>query len=190
METVIRENVNKVEQMKFERKHQAEVQDARTASNIQSLEAKLDDKTKTYNSMWHSRSCLRKELQLQQMNHSVWSPHLRTKLSPGTASATHFPPLEIRSSTVANGSCPPPDTIQRAEPRSVVMELLINHLFAHRDTLTAEQEAAMTTYVARHHLALPVVITAWVVLYCTFICVPNRGLSQSVSRKRNYRRPT
>jgi chromosome segregation ATPase len=47
METVIRENVNKVEQMKFERKHQAEVQDARTASNIQSLEAKLDDKTKT-----------------------------------------------------------------------------------------------------------------------------------------------
>ena len=38
-------------------------------------------------------------------------------------------------------------TIHRAEPRSVVMELLINHLFAQRDTLTAEQEAAMTTYV-------------------------------------------
>ena len=51
-------------------------------------------------------------------------------------------------------------TIQRVEPRSAVMELLINHLFAHRDILTAEQEAAMTTYVARHHLALPVVITA------------------------------
>ena len=52
------------------------------------------------------------------------------------------------------------DTIHMVEPRSVVNELLINHLHAHRDTLTAEQEAAMTTYVARHHLALPVVITA------------------------------
>ena len=51
-------------------------------------------------------------------------------------------------------------TIQQAQPRSVVFEMLINHIFAHRDILTAEQEAAMTTYVARHHLDLPVGITA------------------------------
>ena len=50
-------------------------------------------------------------------------------------------------------------TIHKTEPRSVFFELFINHLHANRDSLTSELEDATATYVARHNLALPVVIT-------------------------------
>ena len=52
------------------------------------------------------------------------------------------------------------DTIDNAEPRSVFYDILVNHFCTRRDSLTAAEEAAMTTYAARHNLDLPIEISA------------------------------